>query len=86
MISKLGHILAGLYIIFSSYLVATQGLFGESFIAIILGLPWSLGLSYFEYWNAEGALMYILILAPLALNTVVLYCIGKKLGTLFGSK
>ena len=78
--SKIGLLLAGLYIALCGYLIATQGLFGESFIAIILGLPWSLGFSYFEYGHVEGVLMYVFILAPLALNAYILYLIGKRIG------
>lgn len=70
-------ILPAIYLLISAFFLYTQGLFGESFIAIILGLPWTLALSYFEFGGVEGALLYILLLAPIALNAFILYCIGK---------
>jgi hypothetical protein len=73
------YILPGIYLAISAYLIYTQGLFGESFIALILGLPWTLILSYFEFGGASGALAYVLILAPIALNAYILYVIGKLL-------
>ncbi len=76
-ISKLGLVLAGVYVALSAYLIAIQGLFGESFVAIVLSLPWSLAFSFFEYFSAEGALLYVLLLAPMALNAYILYCIGS---------
>lgn len=79
MTSKLGLILSGIYLAISAYLITTQGLFGESFIALILGMPWTLALSYFEFGGASGTLAYILILAPIALNALILYTIGKLL-------
>ena len=73
------YILPGIYLAASAYLIYTQGLFGESFIALILGLPWTLALSYFEFGGASGAMLYVLLLAPIALNTLILYTIGKLL-------
>jgi len=73
------YVLPGLYLLISVYLIYTQGLFGESFIALILGMPWTLALSYFEFGGVEGAMMYVLILAPIALNALILYTIGKLL-------
>jgi hypothetical protein len=78
--STLGLTLASLYILASIYLIWTQGLFGESFIAILLGLPWTLGLAYIEFRNATGAVLYALLIAPLVLNAFILY----KIGALFG--
>lgn len=76
--SRTGVILAGAYIAICAVLISTQGLFGESFISLILGLPWTLGLAFFEYFNADGALVYALALAPLALNAMILYWIGAR--------
>jgi hypothetical protein len=73
------YILPGIYLAISAYFIYTQGLFGESFIALILGLPWTLVLSYFEFGGASGNLAYVLILAPIALNAYILYVIGKLL-------
>lgn len=73
------YILPGIYLAISAYFIGTQGLFGESFIALILGLPWTLVLSYFEFGGASGALAYVLILTPIALNAYILYVVGKLL-------
>jgi hypothetical protein len=73
------YILPGIYLAASAYLIATQGLFGESFIALILGLPWTLVLSYFEFGGVSGPLMYVLIFAPIAINAYILYVVGKLL-------
>lgn len=75
--SKLGMALALIYIVLSVWLIATQGLFGESFITLILGLPWTLLLAYFEFGNVEGALLYVLVLTPLVINALILYWIGS---------
>jgi hypothetical protein len=71
-----GLVLSGLYILASAYLIFTQGLFGESFIAILLGLPWTLGLAYFEFFNASGAVAIVLLVIPMILNAFILYWIG----------
>ena len=81
---KLGFILAGLYLLVCAYFIATQGLFGESFIGLIVGLPWSLIPAYFEFGNVEGTTLYVLILLPLALNALLLYCIGACLDKRIG--
>lgn len=76
----LGVLFAGVYLIVSGYLIATQGLFGESFIALILGMPWALIPSFFEYGGGGGtAIMYALVLGPIALNAAILYWIGRKM-------
>ncbi len=75
--SKLGLILSGAYVLIAIYLVSTQGLTGESFISIILGLPWTLALSFVEFGGAEGFLLIILLIAPMALNAYFLYKIGS---------
>jgi hypothetical protein len=77
--SKLGLGLGGVYILLSIILIGTQGLFGESFIALILGLPWSLLLALIEYGHASGVFIYILLLGPIALNAYLLYWIGSVL-------
>ncbi len=75
--SLTGLILAGLFLLISIYLIATQGLFGESFVALILGLPWVLALAYFEFFNPESEwIVYALVLLPIAINAAVLYGIG----------
>lgn len=79
--SKLGLTLAGLYILIGGYLILTQGLFGESFIALILGLPWVLIPSYFEFFGLENSVaMMAFTLAPMVINILVLYWIGSLLG------
>jgi len=75
-----GTVLAALYLITCTYLIATQGLFGESFIALILGMPWSLIFVSFEYGNMTGAMLYFMILAPIVFNAFVLYWIGWLIG------
>ncbi len=76
-------ILPALYLLLSAYLIATQGLFGESFIAIILGFPWSFALAFFEYGGDPSTFMiYVLVLGPIALNAAILWYIGS----LFGKK
>lgn len=72
-----GSILSGLYVLVSAYFIFTQGILGESFIALILGFPWSFGFAFFEFWGATGLLLYILLALPLLLNTAILYWIGS---------
>ncbi len=79
--SKLGLLCAGVYVLVAAYLISTQGLFGESFIAIILGMPWALLPSFFEYGGGGGdAVMYVLIFVPMILNAAILYWIGSVIG------
>jgi hypothetical protein len=82
--SKLGLTFAGAFILMAAYLIFTQGLFGESFIALILGLPWVLLLAYFEFGGVESkAVMMLLTLTPIAINVLLLYGIGALIGRLF---
>lgn len=75
-----GLVLAALYVLVCTVLISMQGLFGESFIAIILGMPWSAMLAYFEFVHAEGVLLYVLVLTPLVINALVLFGIGYAAG------
>lgn len=84
--SKTGVALALIYIASAAYLIAIQGLFGESFIAIMLGLPWSLGLSYFEYFGADGAALVFFLVMPMALNALIFYWIGTLISRLFPNR
>lgn len=68
------------YLLLSAYLIATQGLFGESFIAIILGFPWSFLLAFFEFFHVTTPLVYVLVFAPIALNAAILWWIGSLFG------
>ncbi len=86
MISKPGFVLAGLYVLVSAYLILTQGLFGESFIAIILGLPWVLLPAFFEFGGEGRVLVYVFILTPIIINTLILYWVGSVLGRAFSQK
>jgi hypothetical protein len=79
-ISKLGAGLAAAYVALCAYLLYSQGLFGESFVALILGLPWSLFFSFFEFFNAGAPFVYILLFAPMILNAFLLYWGGNKIG------
>ncbi len=72
--------LAAIYVVICALLIWSQGLFGESFIALLLGLPWSMVFSLFEFGQASGAILYVMILAPLALNAFLLYCLGVLVG------
>lgn len=78
-VSKAGLTASLVYLGLCVYLIATQGLFGESFIALLLGLPWSLVPSFFEFGNVSGALLYILLLLPLVINATILYWMGSKI-------
>lgn len=73
-------ILPALYLLVCAYLIATQGLFGESFIVIILGFPWSFMLAFFEFFHAPIPFVYALVLAPIALNAMILWWIGSQFG------
>jgi hypothetical protein len=82
--SKLGLALSGAFVLIAAYFILTQGLFGESFIALILGLPWVLIPSYFEFWGLESDIaMMLLTLTPMAINVLLLYWIGSLLDRLF---
>ena len=79
--SKLGLTFAGIYIAVAGFLIITQGLFGESFIALILGLPWVLALAWFEFGGVTSkTLMIILTMAPMLINVFLLYWIGTVIG------
>lgn len=78
--SRSGWAFALLYIAISVALISSQGLFGESFIALILGLPWTLLLAAFEFFNFEPPFVYVLVIAPMVLNAFMLYWIGARLG------
>lgn len=86
--SKLGWILSTIYAALCILLILMQGLTGESFIALILGLPWSLALAYFEYFHlGDSAWLYVLLIAPLVINAKLLYCLGAWLeGRIKGGK
>jgi hypothetical protein len=75
--NKLGTIFATVYLVIALFFILTQGLTGESFIALILGLPWSLVFSFFEYWNLSGTGLYVLLLLPIILNAYILCKIGS---------
>lgn len=79
-LSKPGVILSAVYLLICVALIFSQGLFGESFIALILGMPWTLMLASIEFGNVSGALLYILILLPIAINALLLYWIGAFFG------
>lgn len=81
--SKVGLILSFLYLIGSIFLILSQGLFGESFIAILLGFPWSflIVLGGIRSIVSDSSPLYSLflysrILAPIIVNIVVLYWVG----------
>ena len=77
--SKIGWALALIYIATSIFLIMSQGLFGESFIALILGLPWSMIFAFFEYGGVSGVTLYLLLIGPIVFNAALLYWIGSLL-------
>ena len=85
--SNVGWVLAGLYLAVAVFLICSQGLFGESFIAVVLGLPWS---ALLVFIGAQGlgnllypAGRYAVVLFPIILNTSLLYLIGFGVEKLF---
>jgi len=81
--SKVGLILSFLYLIGSIFLILSQGLFGESFIAILLGFPWSflivLGAVNTIVSDSSplySLFLYVRIFVPIIVNIVVLYWVG----------
>ncbi len=80
-ISKAGLISAGAYLTLCAYFFYTQGLFGESFIAIILGIPWSFVLALIEFGGAEGSILNVLILTPILLNAILLYWLAATISS-----
>jgi len=80
--SQFGLTFSLLYILGSVYLIVTQGLFGESFIAVILGLPWS----FLLVFSKISIPLYVLILMPIVLNVVLLYWIGAGIQKLLPIK
>lgn len=80
-ISKAGLLVAGGYLLLCAFFIFTQGLFGESFIAIILGIPWSFALALIEFGGAEGWIMYVLVLTPIALNALILYWLAATISS-----
>jgi|GEM_PF-1594776 len=76
-VSKTGGVLVSLFLLIAGYFIVTQGLFGESFIALILGLPWVLIFSYFEFFSPQSELVLRgLILVPILINAALLYGVG----------
>jgi hypothetical protein len=73
---NIGLVLSGIYIVVSLALVLTQGLMGESFIALILGMPWTLALAAIEFGGVSGVAAQVLLIIPMVLNAVLLYVIG----------
>ncbi len=85
--SKLGMAFAGAFILIAAYFILTQGLFGESFIALILGLPWVLVLAWFEFGGVtNSALMAILTITPMLINVALLYWIGATIERMLSKK
>ena len=83
-LSKLG---LGMSLVFASsaaYFLATQGLFGESFVALLFGMPWVLAFVPFEFFGiANPIILSSMLLAPIALNICILYWLGARLARLF---
>ena len=81
--SKVGLTLSGLYLLGSIYLILTQGLFGESFIVLILGLPWSFGTVLLGFTATNTVFLYILFLTPILFNIIIFYWMGVGIQKLF---
>lgn len=83
--SKLGCSLSFIYLGLCFYLLATQGLFGESFIVVFLGLPWNLLLIFLDKFSPkEGTALFHLylyaeFLGPIILNAFILYWLGVSI-------
>ena len=75
--SKLGVVFCLAYVAVAAYLIGTQGLTGESFVSLILGMPWTLALAAVEFGGAEGIMLYALLIIPIALNAFLLYKLGS---------
>ncbi len=74
--SRTGLLLAGAYVLIVVYFVVTRGLLDESFVALILGIPWTLLLALIEFGGASGAVVQVLLIATMALNAFILYFVG----------
>jgi predicted acyltransferase len=89
--SILGLVLALVYIVISVILIMQQGLFGESFIVIILGFPVSFLAALVlapiaERGELSTAMQYIAVLTPVVINAIVLYFIGVGIDKLRAKK
>ena len=91
--SKAGLTLSVLYLIVSIYLILSQGLFGESFIAILLGFPLSFlivlgGINSIVSESSPlfSLFLYSWVLAPIIVNLVLFYWIGVGIQKLFFRK
>ena len=91
--SKVGLTLSFLYLIVSIFLILSQGLFGESFIAILLGFPWSFLIVLGEINTIVSdssplfsLFLYSWVLAPIIVNLVLFYWIGVGIQKLFFRK
>ena len=81
--SKVGLTFSLFYLLGSTYLILSQGLFGESFIAIVLGFPWSflIILSNGHAIVSDSSplftqFLYAWLLGPIIVNLVLLYWVG----------
>ena len=71
------------YLLGSAYLFLSQGVFGEGFIAIVLGFPWSflIILSNARAIVSDSSplytqFLYARLLGPIIVNLVLLYWVG----------
>ena len=81
--SKVGLTFSLFYLLGSAYLILSQGLFGESFIAIVLGFPWSflIILSNGHTIVTDSSplftpFLYAWLLGPIIVNLVLIYWVG----------
>ena len=91
--SKVGLILSFLYLMGSIFLVLSQGIFGESFIAILLGFPWSFFIILSGINTAVSdsnplffLFLYVWVLTPIIVNVILFYWAGVFLEKVFSRK
>ena len=91
--SKVGLILSFLYLAGSIFLILSQGIFGESFIAILLGFPWSflIVLGGINAVVSDSNPLYFLflyswVLTPIIVNVILFYWVGVFLEKVFSRK
>jgi len=82
--SKLGLTLSFLYVLASTILILSQGLFGESFVALILGMPWQYFIVTFGLHEVVG--LYMWLLTPIIVNVIILYWVGLGIQTFLTRK
>jgi hypothetical protein len=81
--SKVGLILSGSYLLVSAYIIFTQGLFEDAAVVFGLGFPWGWASLFLGFFSPSVVFSYILFLAPILINAVIIYWIGLGIQKLF---